>query len=109
MSGDYMDKDSKIYVAGHRGLVGSAIKRNLESKGYDNFVVRKHQSVDLLNQWEVERFFSAEKPEYVVMAAAKVGGIYANMTYPELIRAGSLYIVYDFVKKEHALKMLLSS
>lgn len=77
-----MDKDSKIYVAGHRGLVGSAIKRNLESKGYDNFVVRKHQSLNLLNQWEVESFFNAEKPEYVFMAAAKVGGIYANMTYP---------------------------
>jgi len=76
-----MLKDSKIYVAGHRGLVGSAIVKNLESKGYDNIVKRTHREVDLLDQQEVAAFFQLEKPEYVILAAAKVGGIIANTTY----------------------------
>ena len=76
-----MDKDAKIYVAGHRGMVGSAIVRNLESKGYRNILVRTHQDLDLLNQQAVFEFLAAEKPEYLFLAAAKVGGIHANNTY----------------------------
>jgi len=76
-----MEKTSKIYVAGHRGLVGSAIVKNLESKGYTNIIARTHHELDLLNQQEVEEFFEMEKPEYVILAAAKVGGIVANNTY----------------------------
>jgi GDP-L-fucose synthase len=76
-----MDKNSKIYIAGHRGLVGSAIVKNLESKGYTNLVYRTHKELDLTAQVEVEKFFEKEKPEYVILAAAKVGGIVANNTY----------------------------
>jgi GDP-L-fucose synthase len=76
-----MDKSSKIYVAGHRGLVGSALVRKLLQKGYCNIVVRPHAELDLLNQQEVNTFFATEKPEYVFMAAARVGGILANNTY----------------------------
>ncbi len=76
-----MHKDSKIYVAGHRGLVGSAIVKNLQSKGYTNLVLRTHAELDLTNQKAVEDFFKVEKPEYVILAAAKVGGIVANNTY----------------------------
>jgi len=76
-----MNKDSKIYIAGHNGMVGSAIKRNLEARGYTNFVTRSFEELDLLNEQAVASFFAAEKPEYVVLAAAKVGGIVANMTY----------------------------
>ena len=75
-----MNKDSKIYVAGHRGMVGSAIVRNLESKGYRNILVRTHQELDLLNQQAVFEFLGTEKPDYLFLAAAKVGGIYANNT-----------------------------
>lgn len=77
-----MKKDSKIYVAGHRGLVGSAIVRSLKEKGYTNIVVRTHKELDLIRQIEVEKFFEEEKPEYVFLAAAKVGGIHANNTFP---------------------------
>jgi GDP-L-fucose synthase len=77
-----MEKSSKIFVAGHRGLVGSAIVRNLESKGYLNLVVRTHKELDLTNQAQVVEFFEKEKPEYVILAAAKVGGINANNTTP---------------------------
>ncbi|QEO57436.1 GDP-L-fucose synthase family protein [Francisella marina] len=76
-----MHKDSKIYVAGHRGLVGSAIIKNLQSRGYTNLVLRTHAELDLTNQNDVEDFFRTEKPEYVILAAAKVGGIVANNTY----------------------------
>lgn len=76
-----MNKDSKIYVAGHRGLVGSAIVENLKSKGYTNLVTRTHSELDLTNQVAVEDFFKSEKPEYVFLAAAKVGGIVANNVY----------------------------
>ena len=76
-----MNKKSKIYIAGHRGLVGSAIVKNLQYKGYVNLVYRTHKELDLLNQLEVEKFFEDEKPEYVILAAAKVGGIVANNTY----------------------------
>jgi GDP-L-fucose synthase len=77
-----MEKNAKIYVAGHRGLVGSALMRQLESKGYNNVVTRTHAELDLVNQQAVKEFFESEKPEYVLLAAAKVGGIYANNTYP---------------------------
>ena len=73
-----MDKGAKIYVAGHRGMVGSAIVRELERQGYHNIVTRPHKELDLLRQDAVEAFFAAEKPEYVFLAAAKVGGIAAN-------------------------------
>ncbi|PWW08481.1 GDP-L-fucose synthase [Paenibacillus cellulosilyticus] len=77
-----MNKDAKIYIAGHRGLVGSAILRRLEREGYTSLVYRTSSELDLRNQQEVERFFEQEKPEYVFLAAAKVGGIVANNTYP---------------------------
>jgi len=76
-----MEVDSKIYIAGHRGLVGSAIVKNLESKGYTNLVYKTHKELDLTNQEAVSNFFEQEKPEYVILAAAKVGGIVANNTY----------------------------
>jgi GDP-L-fucose synthase len=77
-----MDKDSKIYVAGHRGLVGSAINRQLEKAGYDNIITRTHSELDLTDQNAVREFFGREKPEYVFLCAAKVGGILANSEYP---------------------------
>ncbi|MBQ2799430.1 MAG: GDP-L-fucose synthase [Ruminiclostridium sp.] len=77
-----MEKDAKIYIAGHKGMVGSAIVRNLQSKGYTNIVTRTFEELDLTRQADVEKFFEEEKPDYVVLAAAKVGGILANNTYP---------------------------
>jgi GDP-L-fucose synthase len=82
-----MEKQSKIYIAGHRGMVGSAIKRKLEAEGYNNFVLRTSSELDLRNQQAVTDFFAEEKPDYVFLAAAKVGGIVANNTY----RAEFLY------------------
>jgi len=82
-----MDKNSKIYIAGHRGMVGSAIYRKLEKEGYTNFVTRTSVELDLRDQLAVANFFKEEKPEYVFLAAAKVGGIIANNTY----RADFLY------------------
>jgi len=76
-----MNKDSKIYIAGHRGLVGSAIKRNLEEKGFKNIVGKSSQDLDLTDQKAVYKYFEAEKPEFVFLAAARVGGIMANNTY----------------------------
>ena len=76
-----MEKDSKIYVAGHRGLVGSALWKNLQSKGYTNLLGRSHTELNLMDPQAVNAFFEAEKPEYVILAAAKVGGIVANNTY----------------------------
>lgn len=77
-----MEKESKIYVAGHRGMVGSAIVRELRRQGYDNIITRTHSELDLTDQQAVNRFFAAEKPEYVFLAAAKVGGIEANDKAP---------------------------
>ena len=77
-----MDFNQKIYVAGHRGMVGSAIVRNLQAKGYNNIVTRTHSELDLTNQSQAARFFETEKPDQVYLAAAKVGGIHANNTYP---------------------------
>jgi GDP-L-fucose synthase len=77
-----MEKTSKIYIAGHRGLVGSAILRCLRERGYSNIITRTHTELDLLNQQDVNTFFESERPEYVFLAAAKVGGIGANSSYP---------------------------
>lgn len=77
-----MEKNSKIYIAGHRGLVGSAIKRNLKKQGYTNLIFKTHQELDLMDAQKVADFFEKEKPEYVFLAAAKVGGILSNNTYP---------------------------
>ncbi|MCB0496660.1 MAG: GDP-L-fucose synthase [Cyclobacteriaceae bacterium] len=76
-----MEKSAKIYVAGHRGMVGSAIVRKLEAEGYKNLILKTSKELDLRNQQQVKDFFEAEKPEYVFLAAAKVGGIVANNTY----------------------------
>jgi len=76
-----MNLNSRIYIAGHRGMAGSAIKRNLEEKGYNNLLLRTSAELDLRNQDDVNRFFETERPEYVFLAAAKVGGIIANDTY----------------------------
>jgi GDP-L-fucose synthase len=77
-----IDKNTKIYVAGHRGMVGSAIVRQLQAKGFNNLVMRTHAELDLTNQQAVADFFQKERPEQVYLAAAKVGGIHANNTYP---------------------------
>ena len=77
-----LSKESVIYLAGHRGMVGSAIYRRLKELGYDNILTRTHAELDLLSQQAVRDFFNEEKPDYVVIAAAKVGGIYANDTFP---------------------------
>ena len=73
-----MEQEAKIYVAGHRGMVGGAIRRELERQGYHNLVTRTHRELDLMRQDQVEQFFVEEKPDYVFLAAAKVGGIVAN-------------------------------
>jgi GDP-L-fucose synthase len=76
-----VEKAAKIYVAGHRGLVGSALCKVLQQKGYTNLLYRTHAELDLINQKAVQAFFEQEKPEYVFLAAARVGGIVANNTY----------------------------
>jgi len=80
--GDIMNKDSKIFVAGHKGMVGSSIKRKLEKNGFYNLILKTSKELDLTNQESVDLFFKKERPEYVFLAAAKVGGIGANETYP---------------------------
>jgi GDP-L-fucose synthase len=77
-----MEKEAKIYIAGHKGLVGSALVRKLEKDGYSNIITKNHSQLDLIDQKAVEQFFTEEKPDYVFLAAAKVGGILANDTYP---------------------------
>lgn len=77
-----MDKNAKIFVAGHRGLVGSAIKKELEENGYKNLLTRTHKELDLTESSSVKDFFKLEKPDYVILSAAKVGGIHGNNTYP---------------------------
>ncbi len=102
-----MEKSSKIYVAGHRGLVGSALIRKLEKEGYTNILTRTHSELDLTRQSDVEKFFETEKPDYVFLAAAKVGGIHANNTYKAdfiyqnmMIAANVIHASYKFgVKK----------
>lgn len=96
-----MNLDAKIYVAGHRGLVGSAIVRNLEDKGYKNIIYRTHKELDLTNQEAVRTFFEEERPEYVFLAAAKVGGIHANNTYPADFIYDNLMIQNNVIKAAH--------
>ncbi len=98
-----MDKNAKIYVAGHRGLVGSAIVRNLKSKGYENIIGRTHAELDLTDQAAVRKFFETEKPEYVVLAAAKVGGINANNTSPADFAYVNMQIQCNVIKCAHDL------
>ena len=94
-------KTDKIFVAGHRGLVGSAIVRNLESKGYTNIVTRTHKELDLKDQAGVNRFFDEEKPEVVVLAAAKVGGINANNTTPAEFAYENMQIQCNVIHASH--------
>ena len=93
-----MEKDAKIYVAGHRGLVGSAICRDLQSKGYTNIITRTHSELDLTNQAAVNEFFAKEKPEYVFLAAAHVGGIGANSTHPAAFIYQNMMIGFNIVE-----------
>ncbi len=104
-----MNKDDKIYVAGHRGLVGSAIVRNLQANGYSKILCRTSQELDLKNQAAVDAFFEEEKPDYVFLAAAKVGGIHANDTYPADFIRDNLQIqtnVIDAAWRNNAKKLL---
>ena len=98
-----MRLNDKIYIAGHRGLVGSAIIRQLETRGFTNLVTYTHKELDLTNQAAVKDFFKQEKPDYVILAAAKVGGIHANNTYPAefiyenmMIEANVIHAAYQF-------------
>jgi GDP-L-fucose synthase len=104
-----MDKSSKIFVAGHRGMVGSAIVRKLTSDGYTNLILRTSQELDLRNQAAVELFFSKQKPEYVFLAAAKVGGILANNTYRAEFLYDNLIMESNIIHQsyQHKVKKLL--
>src|SRR4051812_23145980 len=104
-----MKQSDKIYVAGHRGMVGSAIMRNLERRGYDNLVVRSSQELDLRNGDSVKRFFAEEKPDYVMLAAARVGGIHANNTYRAEFIHDNLAIQLHVIEQayRHGVKKLL--
>ena len=104
-----MDKNAKIYVAGHGGLVGSAIVRELQKQGYANFVQRGSADMDLREQVAVRNFFAAEKPDYVFLAAAKVGGIHANDTYPAEFIADNLMMesnIIDAAYRNNVKKLL---
>jgi GDP-L-fucose synthase len=101
-----MDLNDKIYIAGHRGLVGSAIVRQLESRGFANLLMRTHKELDLTSQAQVQSFFQQEKPDYVILAAGKVGGIHANDTYPAdfiyqniMIEANVINSAYEYKVK----------
>lgn len=96
-----MNKDSKIYVAGHRGLVGSALMRQLNAQGYSNIITRTHAELDLTHQSAVADFFQVEKPEYVILAAAKVGGIHANNTYPAQFAHDNLAIQTNVIHNSY--------
>jgi len=105
-----MNKHDKIYVAGHNGLVGSAIMRKLKSEGYDNIITRTHKELDLLNQAAVASFFFENKPDYVFLAAAKVGGIGANSHYPADFIYNNTMIGFNVVNSayKHGVKKLLN-
>jgi len=100
-----MNKEAKIYVAGHRGLVGSAIVKNLQQKGYLNILTKTHQEVDLTNQQETADFFAIEKPEYVFLAAAKVGGILANNNFRADFIYENLMIQNNVIHQSYAHKV----
>ena len=104
-----MNKEDKIYIAGHRGLVGSAIVRNLEENGYSNLITRTSSELNLTNQQAVNDFFLAEKPDYVFLAAARVGGILANDTYPADFIRDNLLIqtnIIDAAYRNNSKKLL---
>ncbi|HEY5583461.1 MAG TPA: GDP-L-fucose synthase [Ruminiclostridium sp.] len=96
-----MDKSSKIYVAGHNGMVGSAIVRCLQNNGYNNIICMSHAKLDLTNQAATAKFFEEEKPEYVFLAAAKVGGIHANTTYPAAFIMENMLIECNVIKSSY--------
>ena len=100
-----MEKSGKIYIAGHRGMVGSAIVRKLQELGYQNIICKTSQELDLRNQQEVYNFFSLEKPDYVFLAAAKVGGILANNTYRADFLFDNLMIEANVIKAAHDTKV----
>jgi len=104
-----MDLNDKIYIAGHRGLVGSAIVRQLEERGFTNLLMRTHKELDLTNQSEVQDFFKQENPDYVILAAGKVGGIHANNTYPADFIYQNIMIEANIINSayEHKVKRLL--
>lgn len=102
-----MNRESKVYVAGHRGLAGSALVRRLEASGYRNLILRTHAEVDLVDARAVREFFNSERPDYVFLAAAKVGGIHANNTYPAdfihenlAIQTNVIHAAYEFGAKK---------
>lgn len=96
-----MDKDIKVYIAGHRGLVGSAIMREFEAQGYTNIVAKTHQELDLTDAIAVKEFFEAEKPDWVILAAAKVGGIHGNSTYPVDFMLDNLKIQNNIIENAY--------
>jgi GDP-L-fucose synthase len=96
-----MNKQDKIYIAGHRGMVGSAILRALESRGFENFVLRTSTELDLRDQSKVAKFFESERPDYVFLAAAKVGGIKANDTYPAEFLYDNLMIQTNIIHQSY--------
>lgn len=100
-----MEKQDKIYVAGHRGLVGSAIVRNLKKKGYGNVIGRTHEELDLLEQQQVRDFFEKERPDHVVLAAARVGGINANNTRPADFAYENMQMQCNVIKAAHDYKV----
>lgn len=104
-----MNKDSKIYVAGHTGMVGSALVRCLKRNGYNNLIYKSHRELDLTDQSATERFFQAEQPDYVIIAAAKVGGIHANNTYPADFIMENMLIECNIISSsyKHGVKKLL--
>ncbi|XP_062078488.1 putative GDP-L-fucose synthase 2 [Humulus lupulus] len=103
------DKSAKVFVAGHRGLVGSAIVRKLQALGFTNLVLRTHAELDLTRQNDVDSFFASEKPRFVILAAAKVGGIHANNTYPADFIAVNLQIQTNVIDSayRHGVQKLL--
>jgi GDP-L-fucose synthase len=98
---EFADRSAKIYVAGHRGLVGSAIMRKLTALGYNNIITKRHSELDLKDQQAVARFFASERPQYVFLAAAKVGGILANATYPADFLYDNLMIAANVIQASH--------
>jgi len=104
-----MELDSKIYVAGHRGMVGSAIMRTLQAQGFHNMITRSSKELDLRRQEEVENFYAKEKPDYVFLAAAKVGGIIANSTYPADFMYDNMIMEMNVIKAsyENGVKKLM--
>src|SRR5580693_5236905 len=104
-----MVKKARVFVAGHRGLAGSAIVRKLQAEGYSNLLWASRQAVDLRQQSAVEEFFARERPEYVFLAAAKVGGIYANDSYPAEFLHDNLQIQTNVIHAawKHGVRKLL--